>query len=212
MTPARGRLVAFEGVDGSGKSTQARILAASVGGVLTFEPGATELGRALRRLLLDPAQPVPDAWAEALLVAADRAQHVAEVVRPALDAGLFVVTDRFSGSTLAYQGYGRGLPVDRLRQLNDWVAAGVEPDLVVVVDVPLSVARLRLEHAAADRLERLDEAFFSRVRDGYLELAAGDGARWAVVDGDGEVDEVAARVRGVVQRRVAGVLAEERRT
>lgn len=212
MTPARGRLVAFEGVDGSGKSTQARILAGSAGAVLTFEPGATELGRALRRLLLDPDHPVPDARTEALLMAADRAQHVVEVVRPALDAGRFVVSDRFSGSTLAYQGYGRGLPIGQLRQLVGWAAAGVDPDLTVVVDVPLAVARRRVERMEADRLERLDEDFFSRVRDGYLELAEEDPVRWAVVDGDGEVDVVAAKVRGVVEHRLGVVLAEERRT
>ncbi|HLW44623.1 MAG TPA: dTMP kinase, partial [Acidimicrobiales bacterium] len=145
MTPERGRLVALEGVDGSGKSTQAKILAESLGAVLTFEPGATQLGRALRRLLLDPDRPVLDVRSEALLMAADRAQHVAQVIRPALDAGQLVVTDRFSGSTLAYQGCGRGLPVGELRQLVDWASGGVEADLTILVDVPISVARRRLE-------------------------------------------------------------------
>ncbi len=210
MTPARGRLVAFEGVDGSGKSTQARILARSIGATLTFEPGATELGLALRLLLLEPGHPVPDARAEALLVAADRAQHVAQVIRPALDAGRMVVTDRFSGSTLAYQGYGRGIPIDELRGLVEWAAGGVEPDLTVLVDVPLDVARRRIDHVAADRLERLDEDFFRRVRDGYLELALQDRARWAVVDGDADVDTVAAAVRCVVEQRVDVEPVEER--
>ena len=212
MTPRRGLLVAFEGVDGSGKSTQARILAGAVGAVLTFEPGATRLGSALRHLLLDPGQPEPDVRAEALLIAADRAQHVAEVVRPALAEGRVVVTDRFSGSTLAYQGYGRGLPVGELRQLVGWATGGVEPDLTVVLDVPLEVARHRLERGPADRLERLDGRFFSSVRDGYLELAGADPLRWAVVDGEGDVDAVAAAVREVAEQRLGDVLAGEPRS
>ena len=218
MTPRRGRLVAFEGVDGSGKSTQARILATTIGAVLTFEPGATGLGSALRHLLLDPGHPEPDVRAEALLMAADRAQHVAEVIRPALCEGRAVVTDRFSGSTLAYQGYGRGLLVGELSQLVAWATGGVEADLTVVVDVPLAVARHRLEHSPADRLERspadrlerLDAGFFSRVRDGYLELAGADPLRWSVVDGDADVDSVAAAVRQVVEQRLRDVFDEER--
>ncbi len=202
MTPARGRLIALEGVDGSGKSTQATILAERLGALLTFEPGATELGRALRRLLLEPGHQALHERAEALLMAADRAQHVAEVVGPALDAGRVVVTDRFSPSTLAYQGYGRGLQVPELRQLVEWATGGVAADLTVVVDVPLAIARGRIEHASADRLERLDEAFFSRVREGYLTLAAQDPDRWAVVDGVGSVEAVAAAVRGVVEKRL----------
>ena len=201
MTPARGRLVALEGVDGSGKSTQAKILAESLGALLTFEPGATGLGRALRRLLLDPTSDAAlDVRAEVLLMCADRAQHVARVVAPALGAGRLVVTDRFSGSTLAYQGYGRGLVVAELRQLTAWASAGVEADLTVVIDVPPKVARRRLERAAADRLERLDEHFFSRVRDGYLALAAEDPHHWTVVDGDDDVEAVAAAVRVTVER------------
>jgi dTMP kinase len=226
VTPRRGRLVAFEGVDGSGKSTQARILATTIGAVLTFEPGATGLGSALRHLLLDPGHPEPEVRAEALLMAADRAQHVAEVIRPALEEGRAVVTDRFSGSTLAYQGYGRGLPVGELSQLVAWATGGVEPDLTVVVDVPLAVARRRLERGAADRLEkrpadrlekrsadrleRLDVRFFSRVRDGYLELAGADPLRWSVVDGDADVDSVAAAVRQAVEQRLGDVFDEER--
>ncbi|MDA8312367.1 MAG: dTMP kinase [Actinomycetota bacterium] len=211
MTLGGGRLVALEGVDGSGKSTQARILARSLGATLTFEPGATALGQAIRRLLLEPGAPAPDVRSEALLVAADRAQHVAEVVLPALDAGQLVVTDRFSGSTLAYQGYGRGLPPDELRPIVTWAARGLEADLNVVVDVPLPVARARLAQVATDRLERLDEEFFSRVREGYLALAAQDPRRWVVVDGDGDVAAVAAALRDVVVRRLEIASAERSR-
>lgn len=223
---APGRLVALEGVDGCGKTTQARTLAAALGAVLTHEPGATPLGAALRGILLHGARcergehgehgeicqagetgtpavsPVPRA--EALLMAADRAQHVTAVVRPALEAGRWVVTDRFSGSTLAYQGYGRRLPLDGLRTIVEWATDGLAPDLSVLIDVSPAIGRARLASVAPDRLEQLDEAFFVRVRNGYLALAREDPARWAVVDGDGAPGAVAAAVHdAVVSRLVA---------
>lgn len=198
---APGRLIAMEGIDGCGKSTQARILAEALGAELTHEPGATPLGRALRALLLDPAHPTLSPRAEALLMAADRAQHVEEVVRPALAEGRWVVTDRYSGSTLAYQGWGRGLDAGPLRQLVEWAAGGVEPDLSILVDVGTDVARRRLD-GASDRLEGLDRGFHERVRDGFLALAGADSARWAVVDGSGTVAEVAALVAEAVAVRL----------
>src|SRR5580692_120972 len=156
----RGRLIALEGIDGSGKTTQVRLLAARPewAGLVTVtsEPGATALGRALRGLLLDRDLPPVAERTEALLVAADRAQHMAEVVAPALGAGRWVVTDRFSGSTLAYQGYGRGLDLDELRRLVAWATGGIEPDLTVLVDVPVAVARARRPAGEDDRLESLD--------------------------------------------------------
>ena len=119
------------------------------------------------------------------LLAADRAEHVAEIVGPLLEEGRWVVTDRFSGSTLAYQGYGRGLDVGELARLVTWAAGGIEADLNVLVDVPLAVARARARRrdGQGDRLEQLDEEFHERVRHGYLSLAAADQARWAVIDG-----------------------------
>ena len=198
----RGRLVALEGLDGSGKTTQAGLLAETIGALVTAEPGATPLGRRLRDLLLDPGSPPVAARAEALLMAADRAQHVAEVVVPALDAGRWVVSDRFSGSTLAYQGFGRGLALDELRSLVTWATGGVEPDLTVLVDVPLRVA-LGRRHPEADRLERLGDEFQERVRAGYLSLADADPARWVVVDGTGDEAEVAVRILNAVGDRLA---------
>ena len=122
----RGRLIALEGVDGCGKSTQAVLLAGAIGALSTAEPGATQLGATLRALALDPGLPPVSERAEALLMAADRSQHVVEVVRPALERGQWVVTERFSGSTLAYQGYGRGLDLDELRRLVSWASEGID--------------------------------------------------------------------------------------
>jgi dTMP kinase len=198
---ARGRLVVLEGIDGCGKSTQARRLAASLPARCTAEPGGTPLGQELRRLLLDPDLSPPAARTEALLMVADRAEHVATVVEPALAAGHWVVADRFTPSTLAYQGYGRLLDLDVLRAVSGWAAAGVEPDLVVLLDLPVDVARRRLAGAAPDRLERLDEAFHRRVAAGYRALAQ-DTASWAVVDGRGPEEEVAAAVLAVTVQRL----------
>ena len=198
MTPSRGRLVALEGIDGCGKTTQARILADHLGAVATFEPGATELGASLRTLLLGRDQgPVADR-AEALLMAADRAQHVAEVIAPALAAGRWVVTDRFAASTLAYQGYGRGLDPDELDTLVGWATGGLRPDLTVLLDLPVAVAAVR-RGGAADRMEAEGDAFLQRVADGFRALAATSPDRWMVVDAIGEVGSIAAAIRAAVE-------------
>ena len=196
--------VALEGGEGSGKSTQARLLADALGAVLTREPGGTPVGEHVRSLLLDPAVVALDGRAEALLMAADRAQHMAEVVRPALAAGRDVVSDRSAWSSLAYQGYGRGLPVDELRQLSDWALDGRWPDLAVLVRVPDDVVAARLAEAgrAIDRFEAEGEAFHRRVREGFERLAASEPDRWAVVDGCGTIPDVAARVQTVVRSRL----------
>ena len=200
MTAPRGRLVALEGIDGCGKSTQARLLAEHLGAVssvepvLTFEPGATPLGASLRGLLLgrdgDPVAP----RAEALLMAADRAQHVADVIAPALEAGRWVVTDRFSASTLAYQGFGRGLDGVDLEGLVDWATGGLRPDHTVLFDLPVAEATSRRRRDGDDRMEAEGSAFQQRVADGFRSLAALGGDRWVVVDATDPVEVVAARV------------------
>jgi dTMP kinase len=200
--PAPGRLLALEGIDGCGKSTQARALAAALGVRLTHEPGATALGVALRRLLLATDTPSVSVRAEALLMAADRAEHVALVVGPALAAGEWVVSDRFSGSTLAYQGYGRGLDTAELRPVVDWAAGGLVADLSILVDVPVEVAQARLAQTAPDRLERLGPAFAQRVRDGFLGLAAADPAHWVVVDGTTAEAALTTHIVAIVRERV----------
>jgi len=197
----RGRLIALEGRDASGKTTQARILARRLGAVLTREPGGTALGEAIRGLLLDPEVTALDARAEALLMAAARAQHVTETIRPAREAGRHVVTDRYSHSSLAYQGHGRGLAVKEVGWVSDWATGGLVPDLVVLVDVPEDVARQRW--VGSDRFEREDQVFHRRVAEGYHRLAAEDPELWRVVDGTGTVDEVAVRVWAAVEGLLA---------
>ena len=188
------RLIVFEGGEGSGKSTQAALLATRLGALLTREPGGTEIGRRIRALVLDDAVGAAlDVRAEALLMAADRAQHVAEVIRPALERGVDVVSDRFTGSTLAYQGFARGLPVAELAKLSTWATGGLEADLVILLDVPAAVAATRMK-PEADRMESAGDDFHRRVAEGYLALAAGDPQRWRVVDGSGSVTEVEALV------------------
>ena len=203
--PARGRLIALEGIDGCGKTTQARALAGALGASLTHEPGATALGVVLRRLLLDPDSPAPSTRAEALLMAADRAEHVARVVEPALAAGEWVVTDRFSGSTIAYQGYGHGLDPTELAGLVRWAAGGLEADLSVLVDVDVEVAAARVAAAGghgADRMERLGTDFAARVRQGFLTQADADPEHWLVVDGRTEAGALTAHIVASVRARL----------
>jgi dTMP kinase len=197
---AAGVFVVLEGGEGSGKSTQAALLAerlraAGFEVVPTFEPGATARGAALRSALLDDDSPL-DARAELLLMAADRAQHVAEVVAPALARGAVVVCDRFSPSTLAYQGVGRGLGVDVVDAIDAVAAGDARPDVVVVLDVPDSVARARRPDSR-DRLERAGDEFHSVVRAAYRDLAASRG--WVLVDGSAEPSVVAESVWSAVE-------------
>ena len=191
------RFIALEGWEASGKSTQAALLAEHLDAVLTREPGGTDLGVDIRRLLLGGG-PVPVSRAEALLFAADRAQHLDQVVQPALRSGRHVVTDRSYGSTLAYQGYGRRQSLEDLQMLVEFSTGGRLPDLVILVDVSLDEAdtRLGLER---DRLESEDDQFRQRVVEGFAELARTDSQRWRRVDGSGTIEQVQVRVRDVVE-------------
>lgn len=195
-----GRFIAFEGGEGSGKSTQAARLAARIGALLTHEPGDTPLGAAVRALLLDAPQLDITPRAEALLMAADRAQHVAQVIRPALATGRTVITDRFTGSSIAYQGYGRQLSPQEIASLSDWATDELSPDLVILLELPSSMSMQRTG-GARDRLEAAGDAFHRRVHDGFLRLAMEDPERWAVVDGTRSEDEVAEAVWEIVQVR-----------
>lgn len=190
-----GRFVAFEGGEGAGKSTHAaRLVARLDDAVLTREPGGTAAGRAIRGLFLDPDTGDLDARTEALLMAADRAQHAAEVIRPALDAGRWVVTDRYLYSSVAYQGHGRNLDPERVRELSLWATGGLEPDVVVLLDLSVDAAWERLANRSHDRMERQTPEFHAAVRDGFVAQATADPARWVVVDADRDVESVWADV------------------
>jgi dTMP kinase len=204
MSGARPRYVALEGAEGCGKSTQAARLAGALGAVLTRETGGTEVGRRLREILHDVEVDDLDDRAEALITAADRAQHIARIVRPALAAGRTVVSDRSVYSTLAYQGYGRGLDLAELHRINDWAIGGLWPSLVVLLDAPADVLAARLHGRELDRFEREGEEFHDRVIDGYRTMAGADPDRWIVVAADGEPDKIAARVLEAVEERAPG--------
>ena len=214
----RGRFVVLEGIDGCGKSTQHEALRAWLPGsglmppgaelLLTREPGGTALGQALRQLLLHPpGAAAPQATAELLLYAADRAQHVEQVIRPALAAGHWVLSDRFSGSTAAYQGYGRGLPLPLIEQLEQIATGGLQPDLTLWLAVPLAVSLQRRGHRPADRIEASGEAFLARVAVGFAELAELHG--WQRINADQPAAQVTAQVMAACQRALGHTLAPD---
>jgi dTMP kinase len=190
--------IAFEGAEGSGKSTQAKRLATTIGAVLTRETGGTAVGQRIRDLLHDTTVHNLTARAEALLTAADRAQHLAEVVVPALDAGTPVVTDRSVYSSLAYQGYGRQLDVDEIRHLNDWGTGGVWPTTVVFLDTPDETIAERMSRRELDRFEAAGAEFHSRVLAGFREMAAADPDHWITVQAVGTVNRVAEQIHAAL--------------
>lgn len=197
-----GRFITFEGGEGSGKSTQIRLLAERLRAVgrevlLTREPGGTALAERIRALVREEAADPPNARAETLLFLASRAQVVESVIRPALAVGTWVLCDRFADSTFAYQGYGRGLDLAELKRLNVFATSGLMPDrtLLLAVSPEKAAERLRAREratcATADRMEKAGEAFHARLRAGFLELAVAEPERFAVIAADGGVDEVA---------------------
>jgi thymidylate kinase len=203
--------ITFEGIEGSGKSTQLRRLAEYMPGVVvTKEPGGTPLADRIREVLLDSRSEI-DPVAELFLFAASRRQHVVGVIRPALERGGTVLCDRFTDSTLAYQGFGRLLNLDRLRALNAWATDSLAPEVTFLFDlaeeVGLSRARARNAGAANDegRFEAEDLRFHRRVREGYLALAAAEPSRFVVIDAAGDVDDVYARVEAEMARRMPEV-------
>ncbi len=200
--------IVFEGVEGSGKSTQARRLVATLGtdAVLTKEPGGTVLGRGIREMLLHPGHGHLAPAAEVLLFYADRAQNVAEIVRPALDKGKTVVSDRYVASSLAYQGYGRGISLELLRAVTRLATGGLAPDVNVFLDVPVEVGLARVrDRGARDRMESERFAFYERVRAGYKTLIEAKPHRWVTVDGSARPDIVFEQVKAALGER--GLLA-----
>jgi len=199
--------ITFEGIEGSGKSTQLRRLAERIpGAVITKEPGGTPLADRIRAILLDSSSQL-DPVAELFLFAASRRQNVIEVIKPALDRGAVVLCDRFTDSTLAYQGFGRLINLDQLRTLNAWATDSLVPDLTLLFDLPeeigLTRARSRNAGAAQDegRFEAEDLRFHRRVREGYRTLAVAEPERFALIDAEGYAHDIFARVVAEVQKR-----------
>jgi dTMP kinase len=209
-----GLFITAEGIEGSGKTTQIQLLdrlirASGHNTVLTKEPGGTGLGERVRAILLDPQEEGMDARTELFLYAASRRQHVVELIRPSLERGAIVLCDRFTDATLAYQGFGRLLDLDRLRSINDWATNGTAPDVTLIFDVPeaLGLERAKARNRMLDlqresRLEGEDLRFHRRVREGYLALAAENPRRYAVIDARGSVEEVFARTVAELNRRL----------
>ena len=203
-----GFFLTFEGIEKSGKTTQAdllvdRLRAEGRDVVFTLEPGGTRLGEGARRLLLDPNLGMEVSQrAEVFLFAADRAQHIEEVIRPALDAGKLVISDRFVDSTIAYQGHGRGVDLAELNTIQEFATGGLRPDLTVLVDVDVDTSRARME--AADRLESEDDGFFERVREGYLSLWRAEPERILRVDGRMPLRMLSEAIYAEVDRQIGG--------
>jgi dTMP kinase len=194
--------IALEGLEGCGKSTHTKRLGEHLNAVITREPGGTRIGALLRAILADPENVDLDRRTEALLMAADRAQHMAEVIKPALDRGQHVVSDRSIYSTLAYQGYGRQLGTEALLSISTWALNDRLPDLVIYIDVPTDVLNARLAKRDLDRFEREGADFFSRIAEGFRELRASDPDRWIIIDGTVPKDDVEAAIRTQVNDRL----------
>jgi dTMP kinase len=210
------RLITFEGGDGTGKTTQILTLESYLrernrACLVTREPGGTALGKLIRKVLLEVGESEIASSTELFLYLADRAQHVKEIIRPAIESGKTVLCDRFVDSTLAYQGYGRGLDLDWLRRLNETAGDGISPDLTFLFDcrVEIGLARTARRRAQStrdrpeeDRFEREKLEFHERVRQGFLELAKFDPGRFRVIDASGSVEQVAKQIREIIDREV----------
>ena len=214
-----GFFITFEGPEGGGKSTQIHRLAATLADQgyavwTTREPGGTRVGEMIRPILLGRQSTPMTAWSEALLFTAARAQHVDEVIRPRLQRGELVLCDRYSDSTLAYHSYGRGLELDTLRGLQREATGGLQPDLTVLLNLPIEAGLARIPRPAQDRLDQETQAFHHRVRAGYQELAAAEPNRWREVDASADPDQVAARILELVTEALdrAGVRPAQRRS
>ncbi len=210
------RFITFEGGDGTGKSTQLQALESYLSKrgktcLATREPGGTSLGKFIRRLLLEVGKQPITSPTELFLYLADRAQHIQEIIAPALAQGKIVLCDRHTDSTLAYQGYGRGIDIDLLRRLNDMASGGIKPDLTLLFDCPVEIAlsRIAQRHFQAasdeqpeDRFEREELEFHQRVRAGFLELARAEPKRFHVIDASRAVAEVTHEIKSIVDREL----------
>lgn len=217
-----GFFISFEGIEGSGKSTQVPLLAETLRAqghdvVVTREPGGTALGQVLRRLLLEPSDTLLAPGAELLLMLADRAQHIREVIAPALHADRIVITDRFVDSTIAYQGYGRGISLDLLSQLNAFTCEGYTPALTLLFDLPVTEGLLRAGQRrgrtkGADPFEAESFEFHERVRAGFLEVARTNAQRVYIIDAMRSVEEIHQEIWATVQKRLTSNISPQNST
>ncbi len=209
----RGKFISFEGIDGSGKSTQLRLIAGDlrVQGfdvLTTMEPGGTPLGRRLREAFLETEENVAP-LAELLLFAADRAQHVNFLVKPALEQGKIVISDRYADATFAYQGAGRGFDEKTVNQVIRLATGGLKPDLTLFFDIPIEKAILRTnsrsdKETIKNRMDKETSEFYTRVRDAYLQIAPKEPKRFRIVDASGSIDEVHGKVLEIVKTFLKG--------
>lgn len=208
-----GKFITFEGIDGSGKSTQLKMLEAvlrqkGVDLVITREPGGTALGRALREAFLETTEQVAP-MAELLSFAADRAQHVEFLIKPAIASGRVVISDRYADATFAYQGAGRGFPEDKIQQVIDLATGGLKPDLTLFFDIDVSEAISRMaardeSHAKRNRMDDETAEFYTRVRNSYLGIAEREPKRFRVVDASGSIEDIHEKVVSIVGNVLAG--------
>jgi dTMP kinase len=206
---SRGRFITIEGGEGAGKTTQVRLLMtalerARIPAKATREPGGSPGGEAIRRLLLEGLSERWDAVGEALLLVAARSDHVARLIAPSLAQGVWVVSDRFADSTFAYQGYGRGLALEDLATLHRFALGNFAPDLTVILDLPaeIGLARAKARASVDDRFELLDQAFHERLRQGFRQIAAEDGARCVLIDGSNDLQTVHRAILDAVESRL----------
>ena len=208
MTSRAGKFITIEGGEGAGKSTQVRLLAEALGRVgipvrVTREPGGSLGGEAIRRLLLEGEGERWDAISEALLLVAARRDHMIRVIAPALAEATWVVSDRFADSTLAYQGYGKGIPLDQLAALHRFALDDFAPDLTLILDLPVEIGLARAAiRSTADRFERLDHEFHQRLRRGFREIASSNLTRCVLIDASGDLQAVHSAVLAAVRERL----------
>jgi dTMP kinase len=204
----RGPFITLEGPEGAGKTTQVKLLSkqldiAGIAHVVTRDPGGTPLGRQIRRILLNPENPVQP-MAELLLYQADRAQHVAEIIEPELKAGKLVICDRYVDSTMAYQGYGRGIDFELIKELNKIATGGLMPELTILFDIESSDGLARLHPGGHDRLEREALEFHLKVRKGYLESAKKEPERWRILDASKPLTQAQSELRKIIFDHLSG--------
>lgn len=216
MAYPRGRFITIEGGEGAGKSTQARLLAAALDGIgipvqATREPGGSPGAEAIRHLLLEGEGERWDAVSEALLLIAARRDHVARLIAPSLAQGIWVVSDRFADSTLAYQGYGKGVPLDQLAMLHRLALGDLMPDLTLVLDLPVELGLARAAaRSAADRFERLDRDLHETLRQGFRRIAADNPGRCVLIDASGDPSAVHIAILAAIEDRLGVAVATRR--